>query len=98
MEREEKNYKCSYSPTPAAQFSGLRRAGEVEFVIIARERGAITKGHSSPECYTEGKRSGHEATIMLFFFFFFNAPRYAPFFFFLSPFIPIYFIIKLQMR
>lgn len=54
----------------------------MEFVIIARERGAITKGHSSPECYTEGKRSGHEATIMLFFFFFFNAPRYAPFFFF----------------
>lgn len=66
MEREEKNYKCSYSPTPAAQFSGLRRAGEVEFVIIARERGAITKGHSSPECYTKGKRSGHEATIMIF--------------------------------
>lgn len=66
MEREEKNYKCSYSPTPAAQFAGLRRAGEVEFVIIARERGAITKGHSSPECYTKGKRSGHEATIMIF--------------------------------
>lgn len=66
MEREEKNYKCSYSPTLAAQFSGLRRAGEVEFVIIARERGAITKGHSSPECYTKGKRTGHEATIILF--------------------------------
>lgn len=55
----------------------------MEFVIIARERGAITKGHSSPECYTEGKRSGHEATIMLFFFFFFlMLPGMHPVFFF----------------
>lgn len=61
MEREGgKNYKCYYSPTPAAQFFGLRRAGEVEFVIIARQGGwlgrggVITKRHSSIECSTKG--------------------------------------------
>lgn len=46
--RRKKNYKCRYSPSPAAQFSGLRRAGEVEFVIIAREGGADNKGTLFP--------------------------------------------------
>lgn len=41
---EKKNYKCCYSPSPAAQFFGLRRAGEVEFVIIAREGGWLGGG------------------------------------------------------
>lgn len=42
MEREgEKNYKCCCSPTSAAQFFGLRRAGEVEFVIIASKGGRL---------------------------------------------------------
>lgn len=72
--RRKKIINVAILPLRTAQFSGLRRAGEVEFVIIAREGGwsvvvwgggAITKGPSSPECYTEGKSSGHEAAIMI---------------------------------
>lgn len=63
--------------------------GEVEFVIIATERGvAITKGHSSSECYTKGRKSRYEAAIVRFVL-----PGMLPFSFAL-----IYFIIKLQSR
>lgn len=78
-EKEKKNYKCSYSPTPAAQFCGLRRAGGSGVCDNCQgEEVAITKGHpppTLPNVTLKGKRSGHEAAIVPS-----NAPRYAPIF------------------
>lgn len=86
--RRKKNYKCSYSPAPAAQFSGIRRArGSGVCDNCQGKRGAITKGHSSLNVTLRArgavmKQPSHSRRSQV------RAPL----------FIPIHFTIKLQMR